>query len=619
MPCAEFLLRSPLLALALGPLGVQLIWPALIMASFLVGTHFIMRSQWGRRHPAARFVLWSILVHVLLVYYASRTWLGTTPTAWSHGNGSIEVTFLDDVAEADETPVATASDAVTEPSSTATVPRSVIDAPSLLAPRPSRDESAPSQPVADASTNPRPASVAPPSAIPPTSPPATDASPSESAPASLLPPDSAEAPASTTPSDSAAPATASDESLRPAPSVDVPRDSAAPNVGQTGREYKLPTKIRTQGGYLTKQYAQRDSAERQRLAAASGGGPNTEAAVEAALVWLATHQEPDGRWDASRWGSNHEARVLGHDRGAAGTDADTGITGLALLAFLAAGQTHTGGDYQHVVGRGIDFLITSQRTDGSLSGDASLFAQTYCHSIATLALSEAYAMTADRRLQWPVERAIDFTIRGQNAQDGGWRYRPGDRGDMSQFGWQVMACYSARAAGVAVPDSTVAGMHRFLAACSQGPHRGLAAYRPGERVTPTMTAEALVCRIFLDQQVDPATAREAIALVSAEPPGSLSIDNFYYYYYGTLAMHQLGGPEWNEWNARLVDRLVSTQRRDGELAGSWDPNCLWGGYGGRVYTTALGALCLEVYYRYLPLVRSSGQWTADESTGLPRR
>jgi hypothetical protein len=43
------------------------------------------------------------------------------------------------------------------------------------------------------------------------------------------------------------------------------------------------------------------------------------------------------------------------------------------------------------------------------------------------------------------------------------------------------------------------------------------------------------------------------------------------------------------------------QRKEGELAGSWDPTTVWGGYGGRVYSTAMAALCLEVYYRYLPL------------------
>jgi len=47
--------------------------------------------------------------------------------------------------------------------------------------------------------------------------------------------------------------------------------------------------------------------------------------------------------------------------------------------------------------------------------------------------------------------------------------------------------------------------------------------------------------------------------------------------------------------------LIKTQR-DGpvqQLGGSWDPTKdSTGKYGGRVLTTALAALCLEVYYRY---------------------
>ena len=38
--------------------------------------------------------------------------------------------------------------------------------------------------------------------------------------------------------------------------------------------------------------------------------------------------------------------------------------------------------------------------------------------------------------------------------------------------------------------------------------------------------------------------------------------------------------------------------------GSWDPaGFVYGRHGGRVYTTAMGALCLEVYYRYMPMLR----------------
>jgi hypothetical protein len=82
--------------------------------------------------------------------------------------------------------------------------------------------------------------------------------------------------------------------------------------------------------------------------------------------------------------------------------------------------------------------------------------------------------------------------------------------------------------------------------------------------------------------------------------------NLYYWYYGTLAMYQLQGERWQRWNQALQDTLVRRQVTAGENAGSWEPDCLWAGYGGRVYSTAMAALCLEVYYRYLPLYGEFG-------------
>ncbi|MDD4787398.1 MAG: hypothetical protein PHO07_09510 [Pirellulales bacterium] len=61
------------------------------------------------------------------------------------------------------------------------------------------------------------------------------------------------------------------------------------------------------------------------------------------------------------------------------------------------------------------------------------------------------------------------------------------------------------------------------------------------------------------------------------------------------------GDAWERWNAALQRELLASQRSSGPLAGSWDHNTVWGGYGGRVYSTALAALCLEVYYRFMPL------------------
>jgi hypothetical protein len=77
--------------------------------------------------------------------------------------------------------------------------------------------------------------------------------------------------------------------------------------------------------------------------------------------------------------------------------------------------------------------------------------------------------------------------------------------------------------------------------------------------------------------------------------------NFYYWYYATLALYQRQDALWDDWNRGLQAALLATQHRNGELAGSWAPDTEWGPHGGRVYSTAMATLSLEVYYRFLPL------------------
>ncbi|HEX5445048.1 MAG TPA: squalene--hopene cyclase, partial [Pirellulales bacterium] len=216
-------------------------------------------------------------------------------------------------------------------------------------------------------------------------------------------------------------------------------------------------------------------------------------------------------------------------------------------------------------------------------------------------LSEAYAMSGDRRLLPAVQRALQYTINTQDRASGGRRYQVGQVGDTSQLGWQVMALKSAELGGIAMPSVTRAGIERFLASVASGTSRGLACYQPTRPIpTRSMTAEALVCRQFLGRTDRPETIVEATSFVLQEPPGS-GTPNHYYWYYGTLAMYQSGGEPWQRWNEALQKQLLSTQRLDGSYAGSWDPDKVWGSCGGRVYSTSLCALCLEVYYRFLPL------------------
>lgn len=357
-------------------------------------------------------------------------------------------------------------------------------------------------------------------------------------------------------------------------------------------------------------YKARTAPNRAQIAAAGGGSAETEAAVDLALAWLVANQSPDGRWNVARLEGGLEPRTAGHDRQGAGIGADTGVTGLALLAFLGAGHTHLQGDHRDTVRRGLEFLLNAQDRRGSIAGDARLFAKMYCHGMGALALSEAFAMTGDIRLRDSVRDAVAFTATAQHTATGGWRYLPAQRGDnspgslgdMSQHGWQVMILKSAQLAGVDVSELTLSRAARFVQSTASGTHGGLSSYRPRERVTATMTAEALVCRMFLDMPRGGELNREAGDLLLTELP-SVEQPNFYYWYYGTLAMHEIQGDHWRQWNEAMQSTLLKSQRRDTAANGSWNPDPVWGGYGGRTYSTALAALSLEVYYRYLPLYK----------------
>ena len=406
------------------------------------------------------------------------------------------------------------------------------------------------------------------------------------------------------------------------------------------------------GSELPPLYRLRDSASRDEQATQQGATAATERAVAAGLAWLSQVQREDGSWptlesilgedpDKPRFtttGNAAEEARLQSERSQSGQNAESGLTGLSLLAYLGAGRTPTDPEYGDRVALGLQWLIRQQvrrdvggkpaerADDGYLGGRANRFARMYCHGMATLALGEAYGMTGDPSYKEPLERATAFIVRMQYP-DGSWRYsdwrgQEGATGDMSLFGWQVMALKSAQTAGVVLPgqalEQSLARAKTFLLdrqaeIRQRGESRqgGLASYRTGagERVKPAMTAEALFCRQLLELPANPPATAEAVGYLSQRLP-RLSQPDLYYWYYATLALFQEGGPAWEKWNTALQGALIDDQRTQGDHAGSWNPRRPWGDFGGRVYSTAMSTLCLEVYYRYLPLTRLGSAATA---------
>lgn len=336
-------------------------------------------------------------------------------------------------------------------------------------------------------------------------------------------------------------------------------------------------------------YEGRTAAARDRLAAARGGSPASEQAVERGLTWLAAHQRVDGGWSFDLQGTKCDGKCS-H----AGThQSTTGATALALLAFLGAGQTHRVGEHQPTVERGLAYLIS--RIQPSARGADLQEGTMYAQGIATLALCEAYAITGDPRLHKPAQQALDFIVNVQHPL-GGWRYFPGQPGDTTVLGWQLMALQSGRLAGLQIPDHTVARAHEFLDRVQAENGATYGYQSSGDEKTPS--AVGLLCRMYHGWKRDDARLKIGIARLVERGP---DFQDLYFTYYATQAVHHFDGPQWEQWNKRLRDRLVAQQVTAGHAAGSWHTPDYHTVAGGRLCDTALAIMILEVYYRHMPL------------------
>ena len=359
------------------------------------------------------------------------------------------------------------------------------------------------------------------------------------------------------------------------------RQSVFQNTAPATAVMTMPT-----GGGLTG----RSRASRARLAAARGGSAESERAVELGLEWLAEHQFADGSW---RLGFQ-DGPCGGQCRNPGTEEQTTAATGLALLAYLGAGYTHHAGKYQRQVQAGIDYILSRKRETyygTNLQAEGNMYAQ----GIATLALAEAYAMTNDPELAKTVDLAKHYIVTAQHSR-GGWRYIPGSPGDMTVTGWQVMALKSCELSDLTAPRETWKKVDQFLGDLSQsgGCYFG---YMSAER-SPTPTAIGLLLRIYLGWNRERDELRTGVDYLLGLGRSNRDI---YFNYYATMVLHHYGGDAFETWNAQMRDWLVAQQRTQGHERGSWYFDDEHARSGGRLYTTCMAIMILEVYYRYLPL------------------
>ena len=356
---------------------------------------------------------------------------------------------------------------------------------------------------------------------------------------------------------------------------------------------------------LSNETSSRTGDSKKKMLQDYGGNAASEEAVALALKWIADHQLPDGSWsfDHTRGPGNHRTSSHPGTR----TEAKSGATALALLPFLGSGHTHQTGEYKEVVKKGLEYLMKRGRRSGRSISYLEPGGTMYSHGLVAIVFGEAYAMTKDTQLALYAQGTVWYIEDAQDPIGGGWRYQPRQPGDTSAVGWQLMALKSGKITGLNINPRTYARAEKFLDSVSS--HYG-AFYGymdpPQGKPADARTAVGILCRMYMGWNKGNPGLEDGIAAMSAKGPsvasGAGSV-NMYYNYYATQAMKHYGGATWNKWNGKMRDFLVKSQDKDGNAAGSW--HFAGRGHaseaGGRLYTTALCAMTLEVYYRYLPL------------------
>ncbi|MFK7736741.1 MAG: prenyltransferase/squalene oxidase repeat-containing protein [Pirellulaceae bacterium] len=327
------------------------------------------------------------------------------------------------------------------------------------------------------------------------------------------------------------------------------------------------------------------------LLAKFGGNSETEAAVELGLKWLVKQQKSNGSWS-----------LTGPYANGSSVENTTAATAMAINAFLGAGYTHKQGKYRQNVDLGIKYLVRRQNSEGFFSKREPSRQQMYAQAIASIAIIEAFGMTNDPELRGPAMLAVSFAEWSQSSLKG-WRYNPREDADVSVTGWFVMAMETAKMSGLPVNAKKLNSVNDFLDSVAYE-EQARYAYNRFEPPSLSMTAEALLCRIYLGWPRTHPSLLAAIHddLLPARP--GLGDDEYsvYYWYYATQVLHHVGGGVWDQWNKAMKKTIPVMQEKTGPEAGSWDPGKdVFGASGGRLYTTCLSIYCLEVYYRHLAL------------------
>ena len=352
------------------------------------------------------------------------------------------------------------------------------------------------------------------------------------------------------------------------------------------------------------------------------GDAATEAAVLKALRWLKKTQLPNGSWEN---GSNRISN-----------------TALAILAYLAHGETPGSKEFGETVEKAMQYLIDALKTKKDRTGcEVVSFRGTdrneYATLIATYALCETYGMTRNPNAKKVALQTLQRIVDNQSPT-GGWDYglnRTSSRDDMSYGGWALQALKAGKMAGLK-PEGLDECIKKAVKCLKTRNFRdGGFNYTAGGKPTGLTATGCLAMQLL--GYMNENEVREALNTMrhwkpsfEGAPKGTPLSEALpganpqYYCYYAAQCKYQAGmckgaAPEnvkaWQEWNqamkalypATIITPDETILGLDGRprAIGYWtfqDATC--GGSNAKTLATCLTALQMMVYYRYLPTTQT---------------
>ena len=351
------------------------------------------------------------------------------------------------------------------------------------------------------------------------------------------------------------------------------------------------------------------------------GDAQTEGAVLKALRWLKKTQKENGSWGPGTALAN---------------------TALAVLAYLAHGETPGSKEFGQTVQNAIQYLIDAQTMNAE--GQATYKGadgHEYATLIATYALCEAYGMTRNPNAKIAALAGMERIIKNQSPT-GGWDYKmnkSSTRDDMSYEGWALQAIKAGKMAGLHPEglDECIKKAIRCLKT-RNFKNNGFN-YTAGGGPTG-LTATGCLCMQLLGymNETEVKSALETMrpwmpsfegtkgkALTEALPGGAPQ----YYCYYAAQCKYQAGMCQgatpanvktWQDWNTAMkalyppsiVTLPETIDGPDGKpkAIGYWKQ-----GYNNPTMGTCLVALQLMVYYRYLPTTQTKAAKVESHDDG----